>query len=431
MAWRSLYISTRVLFPLTHESTTLQITANLVFHQRTHKMAEPPLSSLFKHPFLTLDPAAPRPEDSPKDYSQLKIKRRLEYVAQKKIHRNISPRTLKFLNLYGEHLELALVLTNEADKLKAGNILIEYDKFIQESSFISGLPTEEAARLQRQTLQLRKFEYMGRYGDYWARECKSLKDQAKEAGVEGQDVLLIYWTQIHEKITAERAVSRTPSKDTPTLLLVYNTCSRLNISPEHMLWAIQRYAERNDIMHSSVQELIQRGDWTELAILLYNDASDLDWVIPEDMKGDLMMMKITIDEVRNAYFEIDPGDEFNPRSWIASKKARVLKAQFRQEEAKRIANLESEIASMKDVIARREAKQAAEEDKLVKAVRGVKRKSGSDLPDWAKREKAKKLKQVAEVVGVQGKIEAMEAALDRRYVERTDLVKGMKEWALN
>ena len=116
----------------------------------------------------------------------------------------------------------------------------------------------------------------------------------------------------------------------------------------------------------------------------------------EVMPEDLRQMKITIEEIHNACYEIDDGDEFNPKAWVPSTKPRELKAQFRKATVRKLAQQEAEVARIKNDIARKEAKKAAAEEKVLNAIRGVKRKSESDPPDWAKQEEKKKIKQVEE-----------------------------------
>lgn len=126
-------------------------------------MATPP--SPLQLTYLRLDSSAPRPEKSTDRYTDLKISERLQYVNKSKA-RKVSPRTLKFLNLYHQQLESALMLHDEKQKLEACRILIIYDEFIQESTFITGQPTPAQLELQEKTLLLRKFEYYSRYRDY-------------------------------------------------------------------------------------------------------------------------------------------------------------------------------------------------------------------------------------------------------------------------
>lgn len=198
-----------------------------------------------------------------------------------------------------------------------------------------------------------------------------------------------------------------------------------------MLGAIKRYAERNEIMHSPVNIIIRQGRWGELAELLFHDDKDLDWVIPENMSEDIELMQATIAEIRNSYFEIDEGDECDPRTWVPSIKARELKAQFRKETAAKLIAQEEEIARLKCEIARREARQAAREQETLKAIRGVKRKSGSELPEWVKQEKAKKIKKVEELLGLQNSTQTLEDVLDKKYKARQELVEEAEKWSLD
>jgi hypothetical protein len=144
-------------------------------------------------------------------------------------------------------------------------------------------------------------------------------------------------------------------------------------------------------------------------------------------------MKITISEIKTSYFDIDEGDEDDPRTWTPSQKGKELKGRFRSDLEKKLEELKSkekEIVEMKECIAIKEGKAEKEEERFLRALRGVKRKSGSPLDGWVTQERAKRKREFEQLLGIQTGIDNMEGKLDEKYNEREKLIKSVKDWAL-
>ncbi len=207
------------------------------------------------------------------------------------------------------------------------------------------------------------------------------------------------WTKIAADIKIQKALVEAnkgtagdiPASDTSTLIALYAACKALNIDEERVLWTIERYAERNELMHTSVSELIQDADWPSLANLIYVDRKELEMVIPKEMSGDIRHMTGILDSLKEEYFEIEEDDQGEPRMWTRSQRAK----QERQKVREALHKKEQEIARIKVQIAAREQKLAEKEKLIEKALRGHKRKSSRPLDlkhEEVRHEQFKKLK---------------------------------------
>jgi hypothetical protein len=63
--------------------------------------------------------------------------------------------------------------------------------------------------------------------------------------------------------------------------------------------------------------------------------------------------------------------------------------------------------------------------------RGQTSKSGSDIPEWAKEERVKRETKVQNLLGIQGKIEVIEGAPEKKYQEREEMIEEAKKWSLS
>ena len=142
--------------------------------------------------------------------------------------------------------------------------------------------SQDQKELEKKFLRLKKLEYYLRYGDYLAQDCKALKDASKELNSkELQD----YWTNVNAKMKEERTLynkhgSNTRPEVVSTLTAIWEAANAIRIDKDRAQWVIGRYAERNEMAHSTVLELLQAGYWTELALILYHDRKDLPLVVP-------------------------------------------------------------------------------------------------------------------------------------------------------
>jgi hypothetical protein len=284
--------------------------------------------------YMTHEPPAPSPEKSPSSYTPEKIQDRLKFVKHVKESRDITPRSEIFLQLYTDAAENALASRNVDNRLSYCQQLYRYDNFIQQNTFLSMQRSQDQKELERKLLSLKKLEYYLRYGDYLAQECKALKDASKELN---SKVLQDYWTNVNARMKEERTLfkkhgDKTRPQDISTLTAIWEAANAIRIDRDRAQWVIGRHAERNEMAHSSVLELLQAGHWTELALILYHDRKDLPLVVPPEMNKDIERMTELIDNLRDKYYIIERGDEDEPDTWRPTEEAARFRAALRLKE---------------------------------------------------------------------------------------------------
>lgn len=363
-----------------------------------------------------LDPPAPSPEKSPSSYTPEKIQNRLKFGERIKQSRDITPRSEIFAEIYIEAAENALAIEDPHQRLSYCRQLYRYDIFIQMNSFLSVKQSQEERELQEKLLRLKRLEYFFRYGDYLAQYCKVLKNASTELGSKELDN---YWTNVIVKLKIERPIwdkfgMATKSKDIPTLTAIWRAATAIKIDNHRAEWVIEKYAERNNMVHSRIVELLQTGFWTELALILYHDRKDLPLVIPPDMDDDIERMTELIDDLRDKYFIIEKGEEENPNSWTPSEEAKGYRAAIRLKEEEK----ERKEAEHMELIMKKARKEARDEQRLDTAILG-KRKASRSLN---RQQLAKKRKEMEGVIGIQKQIEKWEEQLEALYKMRDEMV---------
>lgn len=373
--------------------------------------------------YMTLEPPAPSPEKSPQSYTSEKIRERLNFIKRVKNCRDINPRSEIFLQLYTDAAENALVTEDMDHRLSYCQQLHRYDKFIQENTFLSMQRSQEQEELERKLLRLKKLEYYLRYGDYLAQGCKTLRDASKE--LESNE-LQHFWTEVSrrmkdERLMIEKSGGKTKSVAIPTLMAIWHAANAIGTDKERSEWVIERYAERNELAHSSVTELLQTGRWYELAKALYQDRKDLRLMIPPELEDDIEKMCGLIDSIRTKYFIVEIGDEEYPETWRANEEASKFRAALRsKEEEKDKKKAELVEAAVKK--ANEMAKKRNQTTELVGAAITGKRKASQPLPSALM---AKKQKEMEKVVGIQQQVRKKEEELDMLYKKRDEAVYAL------
>ena len=380
--------------------------------------------------YLSLDASNPSPEQSPSDYTPAKVQKRLEY-ARHVGRRNISPRSEIFLQLYRDAAINALAVTENKDRLDYCTQLYRYDKFLEANSFMGEEPTKEQKELEEKLLKLKRLEYYARYSDYWARELSLLKETALMVKTENYEELQQYWTTINEKLQAdkndkdwfEKELGKLDRGKMPTIIAVRSVAKELKLPTERVVWVIERYAERNLLVHFSVTELIQLGRWSKLADLLYHDAKDLALVIPPQMEDDIDKMSGIISSIKDKFFTVEEGDEDFPEAWRANEDANKYRKDLRaktEAKDKTKADLVEAAVKRASEAAKKREKQAA----LVEKAMLGKRKASQEFP-LGEAILAKKTREMEKVIGIQTQVESKEKELDRHYQKRDKAIDAL------
>lgn len=111
-------------------------------------------------------PELPVSEASPSLYTRERLQQSLVYVEWCLKHRDISPRSELFMQLYKEELKDALMAETTEQREDHALMIIAEERLIQDKGFLRPLKSAHRAELEDQLLQLRELQYLKRYGDY-------------------------------------------------------------------------------------------------------------------------------------------------------------------------------------------------------------------------------------------------------------------------
>ena len=173
-----------------------------------------------------------------------------------------------------------------------------------------------------------------RYGSYLNGRCPSLgKDLVQKYAK-----IKSYWTEMGQIIKSQRELWRRGhsvwSSDPPPeahqvreLILLWKSASDLGFERDYTERMIVGYAERNKVIHASIDEVIREGHYHELSSALYHDYRDVALVLPETAVEDVQRVRQVIRYLRDEHLQgVDfPEDEDRLQSWSRSDKARDLR----------------------------------------------------------------------------------------------------------
>lgn len=187
---------------------------------------------------------------------------------------------------------------------------------------------EEQERNQ-EYLRLRKIEFKANYGDYLGQELQEFRASLKE-----KKKPLVYNDPVHRaarNLGAGRGGVKTWSEIAEELTEELNqtnwsrmrrdvdiACDFLNLDPQHMVWLIKEWGDRNRKVHNRIREHIENCQWNLLADQLCRDLKELANV--EVDKDELAKYEEVMVHIRERYFIVYNRDD--PRFWFANDRAK-------------------------------------------------------------------------------------------------------------
>ena len=200
----------------------------------------------------------------------------------------------------------------------------EMERGYQYNASMKVLRTSGSQEMQEQVLSLLKIAYYARYGDYLASICKKIKKDAEEYKTTGHDTLRRYWTDIDRDLKREspaysEVMAGKPSHHKcPVSLAVQATTTRVGFNFDQLRRAISLYAERNELVHCSLDVLILEKKYFTLFRTFQDDLCQLPAIIPPTEIQDFALMKSIIQSLIKTCCVIAPGDEDNWEAWQPS-----------------------------------------------------------------------------------------------------------------
>ena len=269
----------------------------------------PPSSSIDIHRASEAHPSisytAPYPRPPSDNLNALGLKRRIAYGNKLRQNRDISPRTMAFINWWKDRCSALLKakpfarkkLTEEVEILD-NEMQSRYDKIHGKDGLCNTV-----IELFNAMAELRmKVEY----GDYLSHTCSALK--AENMGDMIWKVKKLDWQEVGRQVKKEETTRveeqrrQLPLSPTPYLDDIAKAADRLGHDFAIVRYQILAYAERNDFCHSGVKNMIQNGEFQELAERILIDKRALE-IIYRGRPHDQIEMRGVIKIVEKEWFD--------------------------------------------------------------------------------------------------------------------------------
>lgn len=261
----------------------------------------------------------PTPEDELRKYDRERLQRGLQYI-NAAAQRNITPRTQEFLKMHKEAYKAAL--EEEVPQSTSQAVVQALDKVYHSSAFYFRSRTPEEHEACMFYVKLRRLEMLANYGDWLGQELQEIRAKLKSAAQESDDPEL---REAHFELGPPKtwvAISEELTGANPENLrkYVYITCGALGIDPNHMLWLINEWGDRNRMFHNHSREYIAQCQWHNLAQQTCRDLKELLNVAPDEVTA--QNYEKVILTIQSEYFNVVVRDD--PQQWFPNEKAMGL-----------------------------------------------------------------------------------------------------------
>lgn len=270
----------------------------------------------------------PKPEDDLDKYNRERLQKGLSYI-NGVAKRKITPRTQEFLKMHKDAYKVAL--ESEVPEKASCAVVQALDRVYCSYSFYLKPRSSKDHDDLMQYVTLRRLELLANYGDYLEQESQGIRADPKaaipDAGSEVQHAILELGPPKTWVTTADELAGANMGDLRKN---VYIACGVLGIDPNHMLWLIKEWAERNRIFHNQIRQYISDCHWAQLAEQICRDLKELLNVAP-DLDTAEKCEKVLL-STRDNYFIVISND--NPQHWIPNQKAMKLTEEKRAREKK-------------------------------------------------------------------------------------------------
>lgn len=170
--------------------------------------------------------------------------------------------------------------------------------------YLRGPADDDEADLFNRLFQLRRFDFVSRYGDFMDSVCDELK-------FEQFHDLDRYWTEISNGITQEKSLWRqwqfgiTFDEDVKTTCAVFNACTATGLDFDNVMRSIAVYADRNDnsLVRASAAHLAEQGKWALLIRALDLDLDEIRFFTLKHLRTEIPALRKTVQAVVDRYFD--------------------------------------------------------------------------------------------------------------------------------
>ena len=234
----------------------------------------------------------------------LGLKSRISYGNRLRKNRNITPRTMRFINWWKDRCAEMLQASTFKRKKMADEIEVLDDEMQSRYDKLHGQDGLCFALIEIFNV-IAVLRMKAEYGDYLAYTCNALKGEGMGDMV--WKVEELDWQKVGARIRAEEEsrregeTRRLPPLPTPYLDDVAKAARRLGYEESLVGYQILAYAECNNFVHSGIKSMAENGLFQDLGERILEDLRSLE-VIFQDRPHDQIEMRGIIKIVQNEWF---------------------------------------------------------------------------------------------------------------------------------
>jgi hypothetical protein len=202
--------------------------------------------------------------------------------------------------------------------------------------------------------ELRRYEYASRFGDYFKDVYERLEKTALDLKTSHYQAIMGWnneWTDIAAKLDKEKEDYRcwvvtyngpVEDKQVATHLAIRAACRAMGANMDMTMEAIYAYEDRNSLVHKSVLDLVERGEWDDLKRFLVRDLLDLEIVTPKHLTPTIPILQSLIYAVIDRYWIRNPLNRRDQNLWNLRPQSIQLGKQLREDPMRRLKAIENE-----------------------------------------------------------------------------------------
>lgn len=275
------------------------------------------------YPALPYQPPFSRPPSGPLD--ALGLKARIGYGDNLRKNREITPRTMQFLNWWKERCSALMKAAPFGRK-----------KMVKEVEILDGIMQSRYDAIHARewlcNAILELFNAMAEvrmkaeYGDYLAYACEALKTERMNDLL--WKIQKLDWQAVAERVKkeettlAEEKSRRLAPSPTPFLDDIQKAAQRLGYEESMVRYQILAYAERNNFCHSGIKAMIHHGDFEDLAKRIVEDLRSLQLIFQGQPHEQIKMRSLIKIVEREWFYQlwIDETRKERPVKFLLSEK---------------------------------------------------------------------------------------------------------------
>ncbi|MCJ1393983.1 hypothetical protein MMC18_006860 [Xylographa bjoerkii] len=282
----------------------------------------------------TIELESPKPENDPSKYTEERVRAGKEYATRRlnSKTRRPSPNLEKLLCVYLLACEKVLEDVEEGQlesDLEAISEVRQYELEMSENNWSAAAGGSAASQqLQEDLVELRRLQYIARYGDYTKIMAHRVRKAAKEHKTEdweeisGRVSYLDLAELLHkEEKDFDKYGSKPAQGQVGNSQAVHAACTSASIDFNQTRNAIYVYGGRCNAVHNKIFELAEES-WSDAAQILFHDLMDLSSVMPPGMEEEEDTIRAILLELRDEWFDIQPGKYIEPKAWWPNQKIR-------------------------------------------------------------------------------------------------------------